>query len=589
VPKAPVAARRRHKLRAVTELTEGAHFAGHRIDGLVGRGGMGVVYRATHLALDRPVALKLITPDLAEEPGFRERFQRESRIAAALDHPHVITVHHAGEEDGLLFITMRLIDGEDLRAVLEREGRLEPRRAARIVGQVAEALDAAHASSLVHRDIKPANVLIAGSGDREHVYLTDFGLTKRDTSIDGLTRTGEIVGTLDYIAPEQIRGESVDARTDVYALGCMLFELVTGDVPFEGDVYAAKVFAHLNTPAPSVTDRVPGAPPTLDEVVRRALEKDPGNRYQSAGELGAAAIAATDAAPATIQQDSVTESDSVAEADAQPAARPAAETIAGAPPRPARSRLRRLAPALVAVAVVAAVVAGLLLGRGSDAEELASGDVRAVLDRYQASLTNGDLGSLEELLAPNFTRQLLADEPVDRDTALRNYRRAFRFRGSAPRYALTNLQVFTGKGSATATGRYEFTGEGKAHLGDYGAVRFELAERDGRVQIERVATWPDVIAFLPGGLRPSHFPLTVSLTATTRADGRTVTIASGTTRLPRAPDAVKLPLNVAGRRVLRSEQRFVARTRITRADGRRLPEQSYTGRFEGTSPQTTGR
>src|SRR4051794_1757487 len=319
---------------------------------------MGVVYRAKHLALDRPVALKLITPDLASEPGFRERFQRESRIAAALDHPNVITVHHAGEEDGRLFITMRLIDGEDLGALLKREGRLAPERATRIVAQVGAALDAAHRAGLVHRDVKPANVLVSGSGDDERVFLTDFGLTKRDTSTVSLTRTGEIVGTLDYIAPEQIRGEAVDARTDVYALGCMLFHLVTGRVPFPADMHAAKVYAHLTDEPPRVTEFAPAAPPALDAVVARAMAKDPEQRYQTAGELGAAARAATAPAPA-------------------PEARP---------------RLRRLAPALIALVVGIAVAAGLILGRGSsgggDGGDVTSSAVHATLDSYQASLTN---------------------------------------------------------------------------------------------------------------------------------------------------------------------------------------------------------
>ena len=241
------------------ELTIGSVFAGHRIEELVGQGGMGVVYRGTHLALDRPVALKLITPDLAEEEGFRERFRRESRIAATLEHPHVITVHHAGEEDGVLYITMRYVDGDDLRTIIEREGRLEPRRAADIVRQAGEALDAAHARGLVHRDVKPGNILVARDGDRDHVYLTDFGLTKRDTSM-AITNTGQVVGTLDYIAPEQIKGEPVDARTDVYALGCVLFHAVTGQVPYPAPHYAAKVYAQLMQSPPEMSALVPGVP-----------------------------------------------------------------------------------------------------------------------------------------------------------------------------------------------------------------------------------------------------------------------------------------------------------------------------------------
>jgi serine/threonine protein kinase len=276
----------------VTDFHEGAVFAGHRIEGLVGRGGMGVVYRARHLALDREVALKLIATELAAEPGFRERFQRESRIAAALDDPHVVTVHHAGEEDGILFITMRLIGGEDLGALLKREGRVAPERAAGIVTQLAAALDAAHRAGLVHRDVKPANVLVEG----EHVFLTDFGLTKRDTSTVTLTRTGEIMGTLDYIAPEQIRGQPLGPFTDVYALACMTVHLLTGDVPFTVDTEEGKLWAHLSEPAPRVTARRPGLPLAVDAVLTRAMAKDPALRYATAGEFAADTAAAV-AAP----------------------------------------------------------------------------------------------------------------------------------------------------------------------------------------------------------------------------------------------------------------------------------------------------
>src|SRR5436190_14504635 len=191
---------------------------------------MGVVYRAIQIGLDRNVALKVITPQYASDEEFRERFKRESRLAASIEHPNVIPIYEAGESDGVLFLSMRYVDGTDLKSVLEREGTLEPRRAARIVAQVAEALDAAHAAGLVHRDIKPANILMA-SGD--HVYLTDFGLTKRASSESALTKTGQMVGTVDYVAPEQVEGGRVDARTDVYSLGCVLYHLLTGRVPYD--------------------------------------------------------------------------------------------------------------------------------------------------------------------------------------------------------------------------------------------------------------------------------------------------------------------------------------------------------------------
>src|SRR4051794_39584673 len=182
---------------------------------------MGVVYRATHLALNRPVALKVIAPDLASDPQFRGRFQHESQIAASIDHPHVIPVYHTGEEEGRLFITMRYVEGSDLRRLIAERGALDPVRAAAIVEQVADALDAAHARGLVHRDVKPANVLIAYRYGREDPFLTDFGLTKQAGAGGGLTKTGQWVGTLDYVAPEQVQGQAIDARADVYALGCV--------------------------------------------------------------------------------------------------------------------------------------------------------------------------------------------------------------------------------------------------------------------------------------------------------------------------------------------------------------------------------
>ena len=539
-------------------------FAGHRIDRLIGRGGMGVVYHATHLALERSVALKLITPELAEEPGFRERFRRESRIAAALEHPHVVTVHHAGEEAGLLFITMRLIDGEDLGAILKREGALAPDRAAHVVSQVAAALDAAHASGLVHRDVKPANVLVSQGADREHAYLTDFGLTKRDTSAPSLTGTGNIVGTLDYIAPEQIRGDSVDARTDVYALGCMLFHLLTGRVPFPADLQAAKVFAHLNNPPPSVTAEAPGAPAALDAVVRRAMAKDPSRRFQTAGELAGAARAAADRP-----------------SDDTTAVR---TTVSEEPPPAPRSdgrRIRRAAP-LIALVVVGAIVAGVLVGRGSSPDPVDASDVRATLDSYQASLTNGDMDRLERLLAPEFTRTVLAGDPIDRGTALEQYGEAFSFRRKSPRYALSDVAVETGAGSASATATYEYTGSEDPHLGDYGFVRFALVERDGRLLIDGITSYPDVIAFLPETVRASDYPIDVRLRATTRSNGQRVTIAEGEQTFASEPVAVRLPLNETGREVLQPNQPFRAQTWLELADGRRLVAEPYVRAFKAT-------
>jgi DNA-binding beta-propeller fold protein YncE len=271
------------------ELEPGSVFAGHRIEAVAGRGGMGVVYRATQLALDRTVALKVIAPGLLEDQMVRSRFVRESKVAASIDHPNIIPIYYAGDEGGVAYIAMRYVAGDDVRSLVRREGHLTPERAARVVAQLGSALDEAHAAGLVHRDIKPANVLLT---TEDHVYLTDFGLTKHALSVAGTTKPGHWVGTLDYVAPEQIRGERIDARADVYALGCLLFFALTGVVPFRRDSDEARLWAHLSEPPPKPTDLVPEIPHAFDAVIERALAKDPEERYQSAGDLGRAALAA---------------------------------------------------------------------------------------------------------------------------------------------------------------------------------------------------------------------------------------------------------------------------------------------------------
>lgn len=274
------------------ELHTGDALAGYRIDGVAGRGGMGVVYRATHMRLRRVDALKVIAPELADEVQFRNRFERESQVAAQIDHPNVIPIYAAGEQDGLLYIAMRFVEGTDLRAVLRQEGRIEAKRAAQIVAAVASALDAAHECGLVHRDVKPANVLLAHQRDHEHVYLSDFGLAKVVTSPEGETRTGMFVGTTDYVSPEQVLAERLDARSDVYSLGCTLFHMLTGQVPYPTDVDSAKLVAHTRDPVPSVLSIAPDLPSEFEGVVARAMAKAPDERYLSAGDLGRAAVAA---------------------------------------------------------------------------------------------------------------------------------------------------------------------------------------------------------------------------------------------------------------------------------------------------------
>jgi YVTN family beta-propeller protein len=261
-----------------TDAPVGTEVAGYRIERLLGRGGMSVVYLAEHLRLGRNVALKLLAPELAHDDRFRERFLRESKLAASIDHPNVIPIYDADEADGALYIAMRYVSGTDLRQLLAEEGKLEPRRALSIVGQVAAALDAAHARGLVHRDVKPGNILVAAE---EHVYLSDFGLTKQASSHSGLTQTGQLVGTLDYVAPEQIEGREVDGRSDVYSLGWVLYECLAGAKPFARDTEVAVLWAHMHEVPPKTGDAA------VDAVLTRAMAKSPGDRYATAGELAA--------------------------------------------------------------------------------------------------------------------------------------------------------------------------------------------------------------------------------------------------------------------------------------------------------------
>jgi DNA-binding beta-propeller fold protein YncE len=262
-----------------SEFTIGSQVAGYRLDEQIGRGGMAVVYRAQDPRLDRPVALKILAPELARDEGFRQRFIRESRAAAAVDHPHIIPVFGAGESSGVLFIAMRYVEGGDVRTLIDQAGPLPAARAVRIVAQVASALDAAHARGLVHRDIKPGNMLLDSSDGTDHVYLSDFGLSKQALSSSHLTATGQFLGTLDYVAPEQIESRPVDGRVDLYALACATFEMLSGSPPFKRDQRLAVLWAQLSEPPPPVTARRPDLPPAVDQVLAKALAKSPDDRY----------------------------------------------------------------------------------------------------------------------------------------------------------------------------------------------------------------------------------------------------------------------------------------------------------------------
>ena len=270
----------------------GDEFASYRVRSVLGRGGMSVVYQAENLRLSSVIALKVLAPELAADDVFRARFLEESRIAASLNHPNVIPIYDMGSQDDLLYIAMRYVSGTDMRQMIKKRGRILPATALFLLGQAARALDAAHRRGLVHRDVKPGNLLIergSDEADPDHVYLADFGITKHAMSRSGLTSTGQFLGTIDYVAPEQIRGTSVTGQADQYSLGCVLYECLTGRVPFEKDLDAAVIWAHVEETPTMPTILRPELPPAIDEVFGRVLAKRPSERYGSCREFVEAA------------------------------------------------------------------------------------------------------------------------------------------------------------------------------------------------------------------------------------------------------------------------------------------------------------
>src|SRR5262245_26056319 len=257
---------------------------------------MGEVFLVRDVGLGRPVALKVLAASVAEDERFRERLLRESRLAASLDHPNVIPIYEAGEEDGRLFIAMRYVPGGDLKAMLRREGALEPARAVALFEQIADALDAAHRHGLVHRDVKPSNVLLDRDGEREHCYLADFGLTQ--SASDRGPADGQLMGTVDYLSPEQIRGDEVDGRADQYGLACLMFKCLTGTVPYEQRSDLAALFAHLEEPVPRASERATDLPEEIDPVLAKGMAQSPDDRFESCAELVTAAREALGLAPA---------------------------------------------------------------------------------------------------------------------------------------------------------------------------------------------------------------------------------------------------------------------------------------------------
>jgi serine/threonine protein kinase len=514
----------------VADLSPGEQFAGCRIEAVAGRGGMGVVYRATELGLGRPVALKLLAGAHAADPDFRERFQRESRMAAAIDHPNVIPVYTAGEEDGRLYLVMRYVAGTDLHALLRRERSLAPDRAAGIVAQIAAALDAAHAAGLVHRDVKPGNVLLAG----DHAYLSDFGLTRHVGADTELTATGQWIGTVDYCSPEQLQGERTDARSDVYALGCVLFAALTGQTPLGRGTVPSTMMAHLHDEPPRISAF--GAPREFDRVIWRALAKDPEERYPSAGDLGRAAQAAARGEPVTESERSVARGPAApatvaptgnghtaatvaapapgAADPADPADIPDAPDPADPPtealtahtrvapaeraqePRPGvrvhrRSRGRVAAAGLVAVAALIAV--GLLLsvilgGPGATAERsgpLGRNEVRAAAEAFATAYGHEDALALRRIVTRDVRRVLPSGVARGRDAVVRQYES--QFDGRVRSYDLTGLDV-TGGAAGRASGDYRVEREGGPPI--EGRIVFGVVRDRGEARIALIAATP---------------------------------------------------------------------------------------------------
>jgi hypothetical protein len=483
------------------ELAPGAEIAGCRIEAVAGRGGMGVVYRATQLDLGRPVAIKVIAADRARDPGLRTRFSLEARLAAAIDHPNLVPVHAAGEEDGRLYLVMRYVSGTDLHRCLKHDGPLAPARAARVVSQVAAGLDAAHAAGLVHRDVKPANVLVAG----EHVYLGDFGLSRLQTASERITESGAWIGTVDYMSPEHLRGEPCDARSDVYALGCVLFAALTGEPPFRRDTVPQTMSAHLHQPPPLPSERAP-VPAEFDHVIGRALAKHPEDRYPSAGDLGRAALAAAAGEPVTEQERTV----------ATGAAAPAAVTTAmptellargpetpveapWEPPAhaPALKRRRAWVPhrgmlGLLAVATLSAAVAAAMIVRdGSGASgaglQLSTGEVRDAADAFAGAIGSEDAGALSRVLARDVKRVFPGDSQRGRAAVLATYRGQFRG-NEITGYELSDLDVSGGR-DGRAAGTYELRRGGRDATG--GRIVLGVKRERGQAKVALIAAEPN--------------------------------------------------------------------------------------------------
>jgi len=472
----------------VFDLALDSTFAGCRVEAVAGRGGMGVVYRATQLGLDRAVALKLVAPERAADANFRARFEREARVAAAIEHPNVIPVYGAGEEDGRLYLLMRWVPGTDLQALIRRSGRLGPAHAAAILAQVAAGLDAAHAVGLVHRDVKPANVLLGGEDGSGHVYRSDFGLTLDPVADTRVTDSGEWFGTVDFMAPEQFEGERPDARTDIYALGCVLYAALTGGPPFARGSVPGTILAHLNDPPPRPS-ATGGVPQAFDAVMARALAKRPSDRYRSAGELARAALGA---AGPSAGQNGGERAGGRSETLALPASastahlRPTARLVR-ASRRPTSAVLLAAGTSLAAAVAIAALLGVGPLGKSEGSGPLTATDVRAAVDAFATAYTQEDADALSRSLARDVSRVTPSDAQRGRESVVREYRRQFSA-NPTERYLLTDVSVRPGA-IGRASGRYVVSRSGRAAI--TGRVAFGVHREQGSPRVGLIAATPD--------------------------------------------------------------------------------------------------
>ena len=386
------------------ELKVGDRLGDFEILSVAGEGGMGVVYKARQQSLDRDVALKVIREAIASEPEYRERFLREAKLAASVDHPHIVTVYDVGDEDGRLYLVMQWIDGADLRQLLSSSGRLTPKRAVAIGTQLAGALDALHGvSGLVHRDVKPANVLVREMTGEDHVYLTDFGIAKPPESIESLTRTGSTVGTTGYLSPEQIQGKEAGPRSDLYSLGCLVFEMLTGKTPFTGENELAVRWAHASDNRPLAGEVLPALGQRYDDFFQTALAIDPRQRFASGREFSktlASAQSSTDDSDPTAVMAQTHEATKIGPVTPPPpgAAYPSAPQTP--PPygyvTPAPQQRDRagnpLALILLAIVAVVGITAAVLAATGVFNKESSSGP-RAAAQASQAAHKSTQTGT----------------------------------------------------------------------------------------------------------------------------------------------------------------------------------------------------